>query len=105
MGATLEWRTRALAEIERRGRGAHAACAKAVKCSKPTLTQLLNGGIDVSPLVPLVSKHLGIPKPGEVFQAEDEVELLGDYKQLGDAAKEQIRALTKLLVANANDHR
>ncbi len=97
LGATLAWRETALAEIARRGRGAHAACARAVGCKAPTLTQLLNGGIAVSPLVTKVSKHLNIPRPGEVVVPDGQGAFLAKYSTLKGADKAMVDGLVERL--------
>lgn len=81
-GATEAWRNLARAAIERRGYGAHAATARAAGCKPPTLTQLLDGDIQVSPLVPKISVYLEIPTPDKLKLADDEQELLSDWSNL-----------------------
>jgi len=100
MGATKTWREAAREEIRRRGRGAHAAAARAIGCSPPTLTLLLDGRIAVSPLVPLLSEHLGIPKPGEVLRSPDEIEFAAKYATLNASDRQLAHAFLDRLASS-----
>jgi hypothetical protein len=62
-------------------------------CKPPTLTLLLNGGIDVSPLVPKVSDHLGIPRPGQPKRTADVIEGIAMFEGLPASDQNIVRDL------------
>lgn len=82
--ATKEWRKAARAALEAKGRGANARLAKAVGCSKPTITLVLNGGQASSAFVGPISDWLGIARPHQEKVADDEVLARKLYSSLGD---------------------
>jgi len=100
--ATKAWRTQASEAFDSLKRGARARCARAVGCSEPQITKLLNGEIATSEFVGPISDWLaaqGVPmtRPQVEVTRERERELVETAAGLDDDRYEQVINLARLL--------
>jgi transcriptional regulator with XRE-family HTH domain len=64
-----------------------ADLARAVKCARGTITQLMNGTVNQSPLVPDILTALDLTLQESSVASEDAEELLRLFDRLSDKAK------------------
>lgn len=98
MVATEAWRKDANAAFDLLPHGAKKACAVAVGCSGPTVTQLLQGKIDSSQFVGPISVYLGIPKPLQVMLEPDEHEVLSLYRSASERDRRMFHEMMQRLL-------
>lgn len=91
--ATKDWRKRADEAFVSRGRGSKKTCAKAVGCSAALVSRLVKGQVATSEFVGPISDWLGIPRPTENVDTEEQVQLLGAMSVLDKEQRQAILAL------------
>lgn len=84
-----QWRESVRAALERRDMS-QADLARAAHCSAATISELLGGKSDESPMVPAIHAALGWSPPHGARLSDDKEELLAHWEKLDPAGKQRL---------------